>query len=109
MSEEVKPVEQVEPEILPAHVLDTRTVEFTKEIDDIAKLPAAMISSIKKLSAEGKSVVEIVAELAQTQFADYVAAVIGFGEVGHEIAEHRKVAFQTIGYRTGEMVDALLP
>lgn len=107
MSEEVKAVET---EVSPVtHVLETRMVEFTKEIDDIAKLPAQMISSIKTLSAEGKSIVEIVATLAQSQFSDYVAAVVGFGELSHELTDHRKVAFQTIGYRTGEMVDALLP
>lgn len=95
-------------EELVGHVLPTRTVEYAKEIDDIAKLPAEMIREIRKLKTEGKTLMEIVAALSVGKFQQYVEAVMGFDQLGHEMTEHRTVALQTIGFRTGDLVDALL-
>jgi hypothetical protein len=74
-----------------------KTVEYSKEIDDVMGLFVAIVDNRKKKE-----------ELAKL-FDELLEAVTGIGEIDDEFMVDRKVALQTIGYRTGELVDAFLP
>lgn len=79
---------------------EIRQVEFAKEVDDAMVLVASILRDVR----EGKPV----AEIAAGNLSGLVNAVAGIDQVPAEIEENRKVALQTIGYRFGEIADALL-
>jgi hypothetical protein len=80
--------------------VQVRQVEYVKEIDDVAVLLIGIVHDAKA----GKSAVEI----ATGSLQNFLNAVAGVDQVGAEASENRKVAMQTIGYRVGELADALL-
>lgn len=80
--------------------VQVRQVEYMKEIDDVAVLLVQIVQDAKA----GKSPVEI----ATGSLQNFLNAVAGVDQVGVELGEGRKVAMQTIGYRIGELADALL-
>lgn len=77
--------------------IQVRPMDFTKEIDDVMVLFVALVKNRKNKEAI-------------TGLMDEVAiAIAGIEDVDNELADSRKVALQTIGYRVGELVDAFLP
>ena len=81
-------------------MIEDRNIKVAKEIDDVMLILPSLIRAIRA----GKPVAEIVA----TEFANLISAVQGADQVSAELATERKVALQTIGYRSGELVDAFL-
>jgi hypothetical protein len=81
-------------------MVQTKQVEFCKEVDDVAVLLVKLVTEIKA----GKSIGDIVSGNVQP----LIDAVAGVDQLSAEAAE-RKVFMQTLGYRTGELTDALLP
>ena len=82
-------------------MIETKTVEYAKELDDVN---VALIELVKDIKA-GKDIGQITSENLPT----IIAAVDGADQVGKEVEMNRKVALQTIGYRGGELVDVFLP
>lgn len=80
--------------------IEDRSVKVAKEVDDVVALLPKIVKEIRA----GKGVVE----LSATVFGDLVAAVQGVDQVGEELKANRQVVLETIGYRTGELVDAFL-
>jgi len=81
-------------------MIQSKTVEYAKEIDDCAVLLVKLVSDIKA----GKPLQEV----GSGAVAPLVDALAGVDQVGEEVKANRKVALQTIGYRTGELTDAIL-
>ncbi len=79
---------------------EIRQVEVSKELDDVLALLIVVARDVRA----GKSVAEIAADA----LSKLVDAAAGIDQVSAEVAADRKVALQTIGYRTGELADALL-
>lgn len=82
-------------------MIESRTVKYAKEIDDVQ---VALNELVRDIKAK-KSIGQITTENLPT----IIAAVDGADQMDDEIAANRKVALQTIGYRSGELVDVLLP
>lgn len=80
--------------------IETRQLQVAKEIDDVMLLFPEIIRQIRA----GKSLMD----LASSEFSNLVTAVQGIDQVPEELKADRKVALQTIGYRTGEIADAFL-
>lgn len=80
--------------------IQKKEIEYSKETDDCMVLVVELFKDIKA----GKSA----AALAAENLGQLMEAVNGVNQVGSEVEENRKVALQTIGYRTGELTDALL-
>lgn len=89
-------------------MIESRTVNFAKEVDDVAVLFPTLIASIKEKLAKGESITQIVMETATEDFQLFVAAVAGVTNVPDELKADRKVVLATLGYRLGETADALL-
>jgi hypothetical protein len=81
-------------------MIQNKQVSFSKEVDDFAVLAVSVVSDLKA----GKPVGEVVAGAV----SKVVDALAGMDQVGTELNENRKVTFQTIGYRIGELVDVIL-
>lgn len=79
---------------------ELRQVEFSKELDDAMVFLIGIASDVRA----GKPV----AEIAAGNLAKLVDAAAGIDAVPEEIESDRKVALQTIGFRSGELADALL-
>lgn len=77
-----------------------KQVEFSKELDDAMALVVAIVRDVKA----GKPV----ADIATGNLQAFVEAMSGIDQVPAELAENRRAALQTIGYRTGELTDAFL-
>ncbi len=80
--------------------IQKREVEYAKELDDCAALLVHIVRDVKA----GKTA----AEIASGSLQDLMTAMSGIDQVDDELAANRKVALQTIGYRTGELTDAFL-
>lgn len=80
--------------------VQTKNVEYSKEIDDVAFLLVKIVADIR----QGKGIAEVVSGAV----APLVDALAGVDQMGAEVSANRKVALQTIGYRTGELTDAIL-
>lgn len=89
-------------------MIESRSVDFAKEVDDLAVLFPTLITAILAKKAQGKSVVQIATELATEDFQLFVAAVAGVGDISTEVAASRKAVLATLGYRLGETADAIL-
>lgn len=79
---------------------EIRQVEVSKEVDDAMAFLVGIVRDVR----QGKPAPEI----AAGNLAGLVNAAAGIDQVPAELAEDRKVAFQTIGARVGELVDALI-
>lgn len=77
-----------------------KQVEYAKEVDDVLVAIVHIVSEIKA----GKSIVD----LGASALPKLIDAVGGVDQVSEEVILHRKVALQTVGYRTGELADAIL-
>jgi hypothetical protein len=80
-------------------MIQKKEIEFSKELDDCLVLAIELFKDIKA----GKSAASIAAE----NLAPLMEAISGVNEINGEF-ENRKVALQTIGYRSFELTDALL-
>lgn len=81
-------------------MIQKREEEYCKEVDDVAVLLISIVSDIKG----GKSAGDITSGSIQK----LIDAVAGIDQLGAE-SENRKVFLKTLGSRTGELADALLP
>lgn len=80
--------------------IQKKEIEYAKEVDDVALLLVHIVQEVRS----GKNV----ADIASGSVAKLVDAISGVDQVGAELAESRKVVLQTLGYRTGELADAIL-
>lgn len=74
-----------------------KEVEYAKEIDDCLVLFCEAVRNRKNK----EDLTNLMDELMN--------ALGGIDQVDDEVTLARKVAFQTIGYRTGELAEAFLP
>ena len=81
-------------------MIQTKTVEYAKEVDDVAVL----LVNIVRQARAGKGV----SEIASGAVTDLVNALAGIDQLDDEAETNRKVVLQTIGYRSGELADAIL-
>ncbi len=86
-----------------------REVEFCKELDEVAELPSFMVREVKKYKAEGKSTAEILSLLGASSVGKVITALDKVDQIDNEYEENRRVFMATAGYRSGELVDALMP
>lgn len=80
--------------------LQSRQVDYSKELDDVALLLVTVVRDIRA----GKSA----AELAADAFPKLIEALNGVDAVPGELKENLEVSLQTMGYRLGELVGAVL-
>lgn len=73
-----------------------KTVEVTKEIDDVMVL---LVNAVKNRK-NGENLSNLMGDLA--------SAISGIEDIDNELEESRKIALATIGSRFGELVDAFL-
>ncbi len=73
-----------------------KTVEVTKEIDDVMVL---LVNAVKNRK-NGENLSNLMGDLA--------SAISGIEDIDNELADSRKIALATIGSRFGELVDAFL-
>lgn len=77
--------------------IEKKEVEYAKEIGEVCSLTTEIVATIKKKG-------DYMALMPKL-----VAAVDGVSEVDDEFKSDRKAALATVGYHSGELVDALLP
>ncbi len=77
-----------------------KEVEYSKEIDDVLVLVVELVKDIKAKKGA--------AELAAENLANLMNAVGGADQIPAEAKASLAVALQTAGYRSGELVAALL-
>lgn len=80
--------------------IQKREVEYTKEIDDVAVLLVNIVKAARAKKSAG--------EIAAGEVQDLLNALQNVDDVDDELKANRKVALQTIGYRSGELTDAIL-
>lgn len=80
-------------------MIQSREVQFCKEADDVLALLVNLVADIKA----GKNAGAIMSE----NVSGLIEAVSGCDQIGVE-EKNRKVFMETIGYRTGDLADALL-
>lgn len=80
--------------------IQKKEIEYSKELDDVALALVHIVSEIKAKKS--------VSEIAGGSLSKLIDAVAGADLIGGEIDENRKVAFQTLGYRVGELTEALV-
>lgn len=73
-----------------------REVEYAKEVDEVMALFVAVVKNRKNKEDLSKLM------------GDFTNAIVGLDQVDDELAANRKATLQTVGYRTGELVDAFL-
>lgn len=78
-----------------------KEVLYAKEVDDVAVL---LVSIVKDVRA-GKSAPEIGAG----NLTKLMDAIAGIDQMDDEAKANRAALISTIGYRMGELVDAVLP
>lgn len=81
-------------------MIEKKEVEFAKEIDDAAKLLVDLVYDIrakKDLSA-----------IAAENLKGLMDTISNVDQVDDEVAASRRVALATIGYRIGELADAIM-
>ena len=76
-----------------------REVEYAKELDDVA----ALLVHVVKEAKAGKPA----AEIASGSVAKLIDALAGVDQLPEEF-KHRGIVFSTLGYRIGELSDAIL-
>lgn len=79
--------------------IETKQVEVAKEMDDVMVLVCTLVRDIKAKKSP--------AELASGNLKNLMDAISGLDQIAEE-ATHKKVALQTIGYRVGDLADALI-
>lgn len=82
-------------------MIQKREEEYAKEIDDVG---LALVELVRDIKAK-----KSIAEIAGENLPLIMEAVNGVDQMDDEYAENRKVALATMGKRTGELTDVLLP
>jgi predicted ribonuclease toxin of YeeF-YezG toxin-antitoxin module len=77
--------------------IENKEVKYAKEIGEVCSLTTEIVATIKKKG----DYMSLMPKL--------VAAVDGVADVDDEFKADRKTALATVGYHSGELVDALLP
>ncbi len=80
-------------------MIEKKEIEYSKEIDDVAVLLVELVKDIKAK----KPTVQI-----GTENLPLLMAAIGGIDGALKEGENKKVALQTIGYRSGELAAALV-
>lgn len=80
--------------------IEQKQINYAREIDDVVWLLVSLVKDIKA----GKSIPEVVAG----SVSSLVAALNGLDQLDDEIAANKQVAYQTIGFRVGELTAAIL-
>jgi hypothetical protein len=90
----------------PGVFMGEEVAKLSKQVDYMKELDEAMVFfiAVTKDAKAGKSA----AEIGAAELPKFLAAIQGIDQMDDEIAQDRKVALQTIGYRLGELIDALL-
>jgi hypothetical protein len=88
--------------------IQQRTVNYAKELDDVAKLPADMIRAIRAAKAAGLSTAQIVMQVSAAEFTEFVDAVSGFTDISSEFQVDPGTCYRTLGYQAGDTAAALL-
>lgn len=78
-------------------MIQSRTVSFAKEVDDVMALFIAAVNNRKNKEELSKLI------------GDLMNALMGIDQVDDELAQSRKTVLQTVGFRTGELIDAFFP
>lgn len=78
-----------------------KEIQYAKEIDDVAVLLVSVLRDVKA----GKTA----AEIANGAITKLIEALAGVDQMDDEVKGNRVVALQTIGYRMGDLADAILP
>lgn len=81
-------------------MIQEKTVQYAKEIDDVLVLVVKIIEMAKA----GQDVMAI----ASGAVAPLIDAVAGIQGAGEELSLNKKVVFETVGYRVGEIAGALV-
>lgn len=76
-----------------------KEIDFSKETDDVLVLLVGLVKDIKEKKG--------VSELVSNNLPKLMSAIGDADQIPEE-QKDRKVLLQTIGYRTGELADALL-
>lgn len=77
-------------------MIQSKQIAFAKEVDDVMVLFVQVVQNRKKKE-----------EISQLM-DELMNALAGIDQVDDELQQNRQVVLQTVGYRTGELVDALL-
>lgn len=77
-----------------------KNLAIAKEVDDVALLLVSIVQDIRA----GKPL----SDIATNNVAKLMDALAGVDQLGNEVKENRKVVLASIGYRTGELADAIL-
>lgn len=80
--------------------IEKKEIEYAKEVDDVAVL---LVHIVKEIRSKKN-----ISDIASGSVAKLVEAISGVDKVGAELAESREVVLQTLGYRAGELADAIL-
>lgn len=80
--------------------IEEKKIKYAKEADDVMVLVVHLIREARAKKP--------ISEIASGSVAKLVNALSGVDQVGAELAENRKVVLQTVGYRSGELTDAIL-
>lgn len=81
-------------------MIDQKTVSYAKEVDDVMALVVGLVRDVR----QGKPVVDIISENIQP----LINAIGGLDGVQSEIDGNFAVVAETVGYRVGDLVSALL-
>lgn len=80
--------------------IEKRQVDVAKELDDCMVLVVALVNDIKAGKAPG--------EIISGNIPALMAAMNGVDQVAVELKSNRRAAFETIGLRSADLMDALL-
>jgi hypothetical protein len=80
--------------------VEQRQVMIAKEVDDVALLLVEIVKQVKS----GKPV----AEMAAGVMDELVQAISGVDQIDDEWKEDRSAVMATMGYRLGELTDAII-
>jgi len=80
--------------------IQKKEIDYAKEIGDVMIAVNNLAASIRQKKP--------LAEIMATELPLVVSAIDNCQDIPNEAKANRKVFIQTIGYHTGEMVDALI-
>lgn len=81
--------------------IESKSLPYAKEVGDVGVALKTLVADIKAKKS--------LSEIAADALPKVMAAVDGVGDIDDEVAANRGAAIATMGYHTGEIVDALLP
>jgi hypothetical protein len=80
--------------------IETRNVQYSKELDDLASMAILLVTEVKA----GKDLPSIVSDV----LPGLVKAIGEFSTASSDLENNKQVAYETLGYRLGDLVNALL-